>query len=109
MYVLTHSLFPIPTLPSFIFPGMGLAALVSGIRRIATEEFYLAAQTLANMVSKAQLAQGCLFPPLAEVRDVSAAIAAAIAENEKKKGALEVPDQKDWVAYAKAAMYDPFK
>lgn len=88
---------------------MGLAVLITRKRRITTEEFYLAAQTLAHMVSDAQLEKGCLFPPLAEVRHVSAAIAAAIAENEKRKGTLEVPDQQDWAAYAKAAMYDPLK
>lgn len=89
---------------------MGLAVLLWGLRRIGTEEMYIASKTLANMVSAEQLTKDCLYPPLAEVRDVSAGIAAAIAENEQRKGTLRVPvPPEGFLAYAKAHMYDPFK
>lgn len=62
------------------------------------------------MVSQEQLGKDCLYPPLTEVRDVSAAIAAAIAENEQKKGTLRVPvPPEGFLAYAKKMMYDPLK
>jgi malate dehydrogenase (oxaloacetate-decarboxylating)(NADP+) len=62
------------------------------------------------MVSEEQLAKDCLYPPLAEVRDVSAGIAAAIAENEQKKGTLRVPvPPEGFLAHAKSRMHDPFK
>jgi malate dehydrogenase (oxaloacetate-decarboxylating)(NADP+) len=93
----------------YIFPGLGLSIALTQMRRVAMEHFYLAANTVAEMTSEEQLASGCLFPPLGEVRDVSAAIAAAVAEREKEEGRLMVPDQADWLAYAKAAMYDPLK
>lgn len=81
-----------------------------GLQRIGMEEFYLAASTVAQMVSEEQLALDCLYPPLAEVREVSARIAAAIAENEQRKGTLRVPvPPEGFLAYAKNAMYDPFK
>jgi len=94
---------------AYIFGALGLAVSLTKMRRVTMEHFYLAANTVASMTSEAQLDQGCLFPSLREVRHVSAAIAAAIAEIERKEGRLLVPDQKDWVAYAKAAMYDPWK
>lgn len=94
---------------AYIFGALGLAVIVTKMRRVTTEHFYLAAHTVAEMTCDKQLAQGCLFPPLGMVREVSVALAAKIAENEKKEGRLMVPDQEDWVAYAKAAMYDPLK
>ena len=95
---------------SFIFPSAGLAVLLWKILRIGTEEFYIASKTLADMVSAEQLSHDCLYPPLTEVREVSAAIAAAIAENERAKGTLRVPVPKEgFLAYAKAKMYDPWK
>ena len=88
---------------------MGLAVRLWGLRHIGVEEFYLASKTLAQMVSPEQLEKDCLYPPLAEVRDVSAAIAAAVAENEEKKGTLRVPvPAEGFLAFAKKEMYDPF-
>lgn len=87
---------------------MGLAVVLWGLRRIGVEEFYIAASTVAQMVSSEQLEKDCLYPPLAEVRDVSAGIAAAIAENEQRKGTLRVPvPPEGFLAHAKANMYDP--
>ena len=60
---------------SYIFPGVGLGAIVSGARRITDAMFLAAAQTLAGEVTAADLAQGSLYPPLAKIRDVSAHIA----------------------------------
>lgn len=94
---------------AYIFGALGLAVIITKMKRVKMEHFYLAANTVAEMTSEKQLAQGCLFPPLGEVRHVSAAIAAAVAEREKKEGRLLVPDQQDWFAHANACMYDPLK
>lgn len=72
--------------------------------------FFIASKTLAELVSEEHLAKDSLFPDLAEVRDVSAAIAAAIAENEQRKGTLRVPvPSEGFLRYAKKHMYTPFK
>lgn len=96
---------------SYIFPAMGLAVLLWKILRIGTlEVFYIASKTLAELVSPAQLAKDCLFPDLSQVRDVSAGIAAAIAENEHRKGTLRVPvPPEGFLSYAQKHMYAPFE
>ncbi len=60
---------------SFIFPGVGLGAIVAGARGIRDAEFLVAARTLAGIVAPERLACGALYPPVADLRSISRAIA----------------------------------
>jgi len=64
----------------FIFPGMGLGVIVSRARKVTRGMFSAAARVLASFVDDDMLAQGALFPPITEVRDVSRRVAHAVAE-----------------------------
>jgi malate dehydrogenase (oxaloacetate-decarboxylating)(NADP+) len=92
---------------SYIFPGVGLAAVAVRATRVTDEMFMAAARTLAQRVTDADLAQGSLYPPLAQVRDVSAHIAAAVAQVAYDQGFATLPKPPDLLAYVRAQMYDP--
>ncbi len=92
---------------SYIFPGIGLGAIASRARRVTDEMFLAAARALAARVADADLAQGSLYPPLASVRDVSAHIAAAVAEVAYARGLAARPRPADVLADVRGRMYEP--
>jgi malate dehydrogenase (oxaloacetate-decarboxylating)(NADP+) len=65
---------------AYVFPGIGLGAVMCRARRIPDEFFLRAARTLAGLVTKEDLARGSLYPPLSDIRRISLAIAVAVAE-----------------------------
>lgn len=70
----------------FIFPGMGLGVVTSGAREITLDMFLAAAGALADFVDDATLAGGSLFPAITQVREVSRAVALAVAAEAARTG-----------------------
>jgi len=91
----------------YIFPGVGLGVLACESRRVTDEMFLIAARILAEQVSDADYAQGCIYPPLTKIREVSAIIAEAVAESAYSKGIAEKPKPDDLPAYIRSQMYEP--
>jgi len=91
---------------AYIFPGLGLGAIVAGARRITDTMFYAAARTLAGLVDQSSLDQGSLFPRLSELRHVSAHIAVAVATIAHEEGLATAPHADDLEAAVRAQMYD---
>ncbi len=79
----------------FVFPGVGLGAVLSEIRLIDEAIFLVAAQTLAEAVSDERLRQGALYPDQSELRSVSAAIAEAVVRyaSERHLGRIIADDE----------------
>lgn len=92
---------------SYIFPGVGLGVVATKARRVTDDMFLAAADTLAGMVTPADLAQGSLYPPLKDMRNVSAAIATSVAEVVFKRGLAGVAKPADMTTFVRTAMYDP--
>ena len=81
---------------AFIFPGVGLGAIVAEAPTVTDEMFLTAARVLAACVTDERLAQGALYPPVAALRSVSRAIAVAVAG---EAHAADVDDAMWWPDY----------
>ncbi|MBK6788877.1 MAG: NAD-dependent malic enzyme [Betaproteobacteria bacterium] len=92
---------------SYIFPGVGLGAITTRARRVTDEMFMAAVRALCAQVTPEDLAQGSLFPPLAQVREVSAHIAAAVAQVVFDQGLAGVPRPADLLVHVRSQMYEP--
>ncbi|HEU65663.1 MAG TPA: oxaloacetate-decarboxylating malate dehydrogenase, partial [Chloroflexi bacterium] len=92
---------------AYVFPGIGLGIIACEARFVTDEMFSVAAKALANAVSEAELAQGRMYPALTKIREVSAAIATAVAEVACNQGIARKPKPDDLSTFIKAQMYEP--
>lgn len=92
---------------AYIFPGLGLGVIASGARRVTEEMFAIAAKTLADSVTESMLARGQIYPPLRDIREVSAAIATAVAEEAYDADLATVDRPKDLASHIRSLMFDP--
>ena len=102
-----HTLVPRQGNNSYIFPGVGLGAIASGARLITDNMFMSAARTLANLVTQSDLDQGSLYPALPRIREVSAHIAAAVAQIAYQHALAAGPVPNDLLAHVQSHVYDP--
>ena len=92
---------------AYIFPGVGLGAMAAEARTITDEMFYVAARTLADEVTDADLALGRLFPSLKRIREVSLKIAVAVADVAYRRGLTDLPRPADLTEFVRAKMFEP--
>jgi malate dehydrogenase (oxaloacetate-decarboxylating)(NADP+) len=92
---------------SYIFPGVGLGVVASGARRVTDGMVLAAADALARRTTKKDLDQGSLYPPLADIREVSAHIAAAVAAIAYAGRLTAQRRPARLLAYIRSQMYDP--
>jgi malic enzyme len=70
----------------FVFPGVGLGAMVAQVRELTDRMFLVAARVLTGSVTPDQLAEGALYPRLSRLREISRSIAVAVAKEARAEG-----------------------
>lgn len=91
----------------FVFPGIGLGAIVAEAREVTDRMFLAAAHTVAEHVSAERFASGALYPALSDLRCVSRDIALAVATEARDAGVgRQLPDDALRAVVA-AAMWEP--
>lgn len=92
---------------AFVFPGIGLGALVAEARKVTDGMLVAAARALAEEVHAEHLEASSLFPPIANLRRVTARVAEAVvaaARDERVGRPLSDPEIPAAVG---GAMWDP--
>jgi malate dehydrogenase (oxaloacetate-decarboxylating)(NADP+) len=92
---------------AYIFPGVGLGAVVSKAKILKDLIFMTAAKTLAQIVSPEDIASGSLYPPLTDIREISLEIAVAVAEKIYDEGLARTERPDDIRKAVSDFMYDP--
>ena len=91
----------------FVFPGLGLGAIVAEARAVTDGMLLAAARTVAAAVSDARLAAGALMPPIGGLRALARAVAIAVAEEARRAGVAGVGSEQDLEADVDAATWWP--
>merc|ERR1712241_454322 len=92
---------------AYIFPGVSLGVICTGVHHISDEVFLSAAEGLAEMVTQADLDVGRLYPPLRDLREISVKIATKVAEEAYNSGtASTYPEPEDKELFIREQLYD---
>ncbi|XP_062540169.1 NADP-dependent malic enzyme-like [Armigeres subalbatus] len=91
---------------AYVFPGVALGVIASGIHHISDDIFLTAAQVISRKVSEEDLSKGLLYPPLSSIKQCSIEIAVAVVEYAYKQGiASRYPEPEDKLALVKSHQY----
>ena len=98
---------------SYIFPGVGLGVIAVKARRVTDSMFMAAAKALAAASPARANPNGNLLPPVTSLRDVSAAVATAVAQqahNEDLTEGINADEIEDLIrAHIWAPRYLPYR
>uniref|UniRef100_A0AAY4CJR4 NAD-dependent malic enzyme, mitochondrial n=1 Tax=Denticeps clupeoides TaxID=299321 RepID=A0AAY4CJR4_9TELE len=89
---------------AYIFPGVALAVILSGVRHISDTIFL---ETLAEQVTDEDLSQGRLYPPLSNIREVSVRMAIKVVQFVYANGmAFRYPEPVNKEAYVRSTVWN---
>mmetsp|Transcript_5924 Transcript_5924/g.9238 ORF Transcript_5924/g.9238 Transcript_5924/m.9238 type:complete len:590 (+) Transcript_5924:365-2134(+) len=89
---------------AYIFPGLGLGLIAAKATTIPDDLLYVSAKTLAEQVSEEDLDNGSMYPPIEDIRKVSANIAAKVAARAHKLQIATEENKQDMLAYVYSLM-----
>ncbi|TYH69384.1 hypothetical protein ES332_D05G051600v1 [Gossypium tomentosum] len=93
---------------AYIFPGFGLGVIMAGSIRVHNGMLLAASKALASQVTEEHYEKGMIYPPLTNIRKISANIAAEVAAKAYELGlASHLPQPEDLVESAEKCMYSP--
>lgn len=91
----------------FVFPGVGLGALVSDAAKITPEMFVRASKALSGMVRAKQRAKNLLLPDVSDVREVSFQVARAVALEARDCGLGRLLTDEEYERVIRSAQWEP--
>ncbi|MFC1535678.1 NAD-dependent malic enzyme [Candidatus Neomarinimicrobiota bacterium] len=92
---------------AYIFPGVGLGAIIAGATRITHSMFNAAAKTLACSVSDELLGEVSVYPRQSEIQKVSMDIAVAVAREAYSLGLNSEPVPDDLEGHIQKFVWKP--
>ncbi|UPK94510.1 hypothetical protein LCI18_005445 [Fusarium solani-melongenae] len=101
----------------YVFPGIGLGAILAKASRVTDEMIYTSAAALAGSLTAEEVHKGLIYPRIERVRDASVIVAREVMKAARRGGVSELPDSQwaeweEWgdvalTTYIKKHIYDP--
>jgi malate dehydrogenase (oxaloacetate-decarboxylating) len=91
----------------FVFPGVGLGALVSKASKVTDGMFLAAARAISAMVTPGEEEQGLLLPDMEAIREVSARVATAVAIEARDTGLGRLIPDSELESVVRKAQWEP--
>jgi malic enzyme len=91
----------------YVFPGLGLGAILSEARDLTDDMFLAAADTLAGMAPLSAMAGDALFPPVSNLRAVAREVAIAVIRQARDEGVGRLVRDEEIPPAVDAAMWWP--
>ena len=92
---------------AFIFPGVGLGAIISEARQVTDSMFLVAARTLADFVTDQDFDDGLIYPDQNKLRDVSRMIAVEVVAEAKRLNVGRIIPDDEIISLVDQAMWYP--
>jgi malate dehydrogenase (oxaloacetate-decarboxylating) len=102
-----HSLRIDQTNNAYVYPGVGLGAIVVEASRISDGMFLAAARAIAELSPAKHDPRANLLPPLPKIRDVSLRVAVAVAKQAEAEGLAPPVPGRDLAEAVRSAMWEP--
>jgi len=91
----------------FVFPGVGLGALVCRASKVTDGMLLAASRAISAMVTPEQEARGLMLPDMGDIRRVSAEVALAVAIQARTEGIGQLMDDRQLSRLVANAQWDP--
>ena len=101
----------------YVFPGLGLGAILSRATRVTDEMVYTSASALSGSLNAEEIHKGLIYPRIDRVRDASLVVAREVMKAARRDGVSGLPEEKwieweEWgdvalTKYIKERIYDP--
>ncbi|KAG9255363.1 NADP-dependent malic enzyme [Emericellopsis atlantica] len=113
---------PVTYLPNqgnnvYVFPGLGLGAILAKATRVTDEMVYTAADALSKSLTADELHAGLIYPRIERVREASLVVAREVMKAARRDGVSDLPEEQwveweEWgdvalVSFIKSQVYDP--
>ncbi|KAF2007765.1 hypothetical protein P154DRAFT_583983, partial [Amniculicola lignicola CBS 123094] len=97
----------------YVFPGIGLGAILSQATSVTQDMIYASAESLSTALNEQEVADGWIYPDIRRIREVSAVVTRGVIRAAQKNGvdrAVELRNlsDADLDVFIQESMYDPF-
>jgi malate dehydrogenase (oxaloacetate-decarboxylating)(NADP+) len=102
---------------SYVFPGLGLGAILAKASRVTDSMVYTSAAALSTCLNSEEIRMGLIYPKIERVRDASVVVAREVMKTARREGVSCLPEEtwiewEEWGDVAlerwiKAQVYDP--